>query len=59
MALVAQQQLDGGTTESDFYQSKIRTGQFFIDRILPQADALLAEIESGKDSLMALTAEQF
>jgi len=59
MALTAQQQLDNGSTETAFYQAKVHTGQFFVDRILPQSEALLAEIESGKDSLMAMTAEQF
>lgn len=59
MALVARKQLDAGSTETDFYQAKLAAGQFFIDRILPQSLALMAEIESGKDSLMAMTAEQF
>jgi alkylation response protein AidB-like acyl-CoA dehydrogenase len=59
MALVARQQLDNGSTETDFYQAKLAAGQFFVDRILPQSLALMAEIESGKDNLMAMTAEQF
>merc|ERR1712000_586974 len=59
MALLAQQQLEAGTTEADFYQAKIHSGQFFVSRILPQASSLLAEIESGKDNLMAMTEAQF
>jgi hypothetical protein len=59
MAMVARQQLDNGSTETDFYQAKLAAGQFFVDRILPQSLALMAEIESGKDNLMAMTAEQF
>ncbi|WP_430460022.1 acyl-CoA dehydrogenase C-terminal domain-containing protein [Thalassolituus sp. LLYu03] len=59
MALEAQQQLENGSTETDFYGAKLKTGQFFIDKILPQSLSLVAEIEAGKDSLMAMTADQF
>ncbi|WP_370314647.1 acyl-CoA dehydrogenase C-terminal domain-containing protein [Thalassolituus sp.] len=59
MAQTAQQNLDEGSTEIDFYQSKIKTAEFFMHKLLPQQLALMAEIENGKDSLMSLTAEQF
>jgi len=59
MALVARQQLDAGSTETDFYQAKLHSADFFMAKILPQVSTLLAEVESGKDSLMAMTLEQF
>ncbi len=37
----------------------VKTGQFFMVRLLPRAESLLAEIASGAESLMAMDAEQF
>jgi hypothetical protein len=59
MAGVAQQQLNDGATETDLYKAKIETAAFYMQKILPQTLSLMAEIEAGKDSLMALTSEQF
>jgi len=59
MALVAREQLDNGSTETDFYQAKLHSAEFFMAKILPQTSSLLTEIEAGKDSLMAMTLEQF
>lgn len=59
MALVARQQLDAGSTETDFYQAKLHSAEFYMAKILPQTSSLLTEIEAGKDSLMAMTIEQF
>jgi alkylation response protein AidB-like acyl-CoA dehydrogenase len=59
MAGVAQQKLNEGATETDLYKAKIETAAFYMQKILPQTLSLMAEIEAGKDSLMALTSEQF
>jgi len=59
MAQVAQQQLDAGSTETDFYQAKVHSARFFMDKLLPQTEALLTEIEAGKDSLMEMAVGQF
>ena len=59
MALLAQQQLAAGTTETEYYDAKVKTAQFYMEKILPQTNTLLAEIESGKDSLMSLSVSQF
>ncbi len=53
-AAVAADRLAGGTDETSFYEAKIITAQFFADRVLPGAGALLAAIRSGKASTMAL-----
>lgn len=42
-----------------YSDSLIKTGQFFMSRLLPRADSLAVEIASGADSLMAMNAEQF
>lgn len=57
MASTAQQALDQGSTETNFYQAKLYSADFFFAKLLPQSGALLAEIEAGKDSLMAMTAD--
>lgn len=59
MARVAREQLDNGSSETDFYQAKLHSAEFFMAKILPQTSSLLTEIEAGKDSLMAMTLEQF
>lgn len=42
-----------------FYKTKLATARFFVERILPQAGALLFTIKSGKASLMALDDDIF
>jgi len=59
MALTAQQQLDAGSSETDFYQAKVHSARFYMDKLLPQTEALLTEIEAGKDSLMEMAVGQF
>ncbi|ASP38678.1 acyl-CoA dehydrogenase [Bacterioplanes sanyensis] len=57
MAATAQQALNDGSTETDFYQAKLFSADFFFAKLLPQTHSLMADIESGKDSLMSMTAE--
>jgi alkylation response protein AidB-like acyl-CoA dehydrogenase len=45
--------------EGSFYETKIKTGRYFFNNVLPQADGLVAIIESGKDNIMAFDAEEF
>lgn len=58
-AKTAQDAIAAGTTETEFYDAKVKTGEFFVAKLLPQVDTLMAEIEAGKDSLMSLSAAQF
>jgi alkylation response protein AidB-like acyl-CoA dehydrogenase len=37
---------------SDFYQAKLGTAKFFMQRLLPQTGALLAAIQSGSQTMM-------
>jgi hypothetical protein len=48
-----------GTEDAAFYRAKRATAAFYIDRILPQAGALLYAIKSGKASTMALEEAAF
>jgi len=42
-----------------FHDAKIKTGLFFIQRLLPKIGAHAAAISSGADSTMSLSVEQF
>ncbi|GAB3383315.1 acyl-CoA dehydrogenase C-terminal domain-containing protein [Spongiibacter taiwanensis] len=52
--------LSGDSAQSEaFNQAKLHTARFFVEHLLPQADALSASIRNGSDSLMAIPAEAF
>ncbi|MFM7336586.1 MAG: acyl-CoA dehydrogenase C-terminal domain-containing protein [Tabrizicola sp.] len=59
MANAAYVALDGGAADRDFYEAKIATGRFYMARQLPACAMHLMRIESGADTVMALTAEAF
>jgi alkylation response protein AidB-like acyl-CoA dehydrogenase len=48
-----------GSTDADYTDALVKTGEFFMQRLLPRTESLLAEITSGAESLMAMKAEQF
>ncbi|OZG73340.1 acyl-CoA dehydrogenase [Hahella sp. CCB-MM4] len=59
MAVEAQQKLDAGTTEKDFYVSKLYTARFYFDKLLSRTRSLVTSMEAGADSLMAMEEDQF
>jgi len=59
MAAVAELQLADGSGEAEFYRAKIGTCDFYFERLLPRASTHLALALAGKESLMAMPAEQF
>lgn len=59
MVLVAQQALDSGTTEQDFYQAKLHTGRFFLTRLMPAYRSIADTILAGSEPLMAMDSELF
>jgi hypothetical protein len=58
-AKLAADRLAEGTDEAAFYEAKLKSAQFFYDRILPRTMTLFMAIKTGKASMMALDAEQF
>jgi len=50
---------DGANGASVFYDTKLVTARFFMERIMPETATRLARISSGADTLMALPAEAF
>ncbi len=46
-------------SDEPIYATKLVTGRYFLERWLPDADAHLARIESGAETMMTLDAERF
>ena len=59
MAAAAQQQLDAGEGNTPLLQGKLVSAQYYFEKLLPESSWLLADIISGKDSMMGLTEEQW
>ena len=60
MAKAAQDKLaEGANGNASFYENKLITGRFFVERMLPEAAACRARLEAGCESMMALEAEAF
>lgn len=60
MVQVAKQKLaDGGDDKTKFYESKIKTAQFFFARMLPETDWHFKAIMAGADSLMDMDEDEF
>ncbi|RBW57400.1 acyl-CoA dehydrogenase C-terminal domain-containing protein [Ruegeria sp. A3M17] len=59
MAKAAQDALDGGASDKEFYETKINTGRFYMARRLPATGMHLARIQTGADTVMALGAANF
>jgi len=57
MAGVAQDRLAG--EDVAFYERKLVTARFFMERVMPETAAHLARISSGADAMMELPAEAF
>ena len=52
MASVSAPRIEEPGHRGKFYRAKVRTAQFFMDRLLPQTGALLAAIQSGSKIMM-------
>jgi len=46
-------------SEAGFYQAKLQTARFYLERILPQAGSLWFAIKSGKDAMMSFNDAAF
>lgn len=59
MARVAQAKLAAGGEDTAFYETKLVTARYFVERYLPDVGALRRKIEAGADAMMALGEEAF
>ncbi len=57
-SLAALQKQENGY-DASYLDGLVKTGEFFVARLLPKSKALVAEIEAGAAPLMALSDEQF
>jgi 3-(methylthio)propanoyl-CoA dehydrogenase len=58
-ALASKKHLDAGTSEADFYKTKITTARFYADHVLSQAISLSYAVVNGADATVAIADEQF
>ena len=54
MAQVAQAKLASGEGDAAFYEAKIKTAQFYFQKLLPRTKSHVAVIENGGDVLMQM-----
>ena len=59
MAAASYAALDNGASDTAFYEGKIATGKYYMARQLPACAMHLARIETGAETVMDLSAEQF
>ncbi|SFR44073.1 hypothetical protein SAMN04488005_1988 [Yoonia tamlensis] len=59
MAKAAMEALEGGASDTAFYETKIATGRYYMARQLPATTMHLARINTGADTVMALDAANF
>ena len=60
MVKAAQAKLaNGADGASPFYENKVVTGRYFMERVMPETSAHLARISTGAETMMALPAEAF
>ena len=58
-AKLALEKLAAGTGEKSFYEAKVKTAQFYFQRMLPRAKGHAACLMNGVDTMMALDSEDF
>jgi alkylation response protein AidB-like acyl-CoA dehydrogenase len=58
-AVAASDRLAADAEDREFYEAKILTARFFAEQIMPVAAAYRRAIESGSDTVMALSEDQF
>ena len=59
MGKAAMDALAAGASDTEFYETKLTTGRYYMARQLPATKTHLARIQSGADPVMALEAANF
>ena len=59
MAKAAMEALESGASDTAFYETKIATGRYYMQRQLPATAMHLSRINTGGDTVMALEAANF
>ena len=58
-AVTAQSALKDGSSDTDFYQAKLATAEFYFNRMLPRAALHAETARESSGSLMQLKADAF
>ena len=58
-AAAAARRIAAGDADKSFYKAKIVTARFYAEQIMPVACSYRKAIESGSETIMALSEEQF
>ncbi len=59
MAKAAQAKLDAGDGDKAYFEAKLVTARFYMERIMPETQLRLARIQTGADTLMTLPEDAF
>lgn len=59
MVAVSKQALANGTTETGFYEAKIKTAHFYFSKLLPRTRTYVARIDTGAEPYMSMDVDQF
>jgi len=61
MAKVALEKIEGGDgmNGKEFYETKLKTAKFYMQRVLPEADGRFKMVLAGADTLMDMAAGEF
>ncbi|MBI3441376.1 MAG: acyl-CoA dehydrogenase C-terminal domain-containing protein, partial [Proteobacteria bacterium] len=59
MVEVAQRRLSEGSDGRDFYETKIKTARFYMEKVMPQMFTLEKLIQNSASSLMDIAADKF
>jgi alkylation response protein AidB-like acyl-CoA dehydrogenase len=59
MAKIANERLANGAAGDPYYENKLITARYFVNRMLPQTATHLAAIKAGADDVMAMAADAF
>lgn len=59
MIKVSQEKIASGDGNKKFYETKIKTGRFFFEKMLPEVNSRFKSLSSGSASIMALDEDDF
>ncbi len=58
-AIVAEEAIESGKGDAEFYQAKIEMANFYYERIMPRVESMIESIGNGSESLMSMDVERF
>jgi acyl-CoA dehydrogenase len=57
MAKIAQEKLAGGTDNKKFYEDKLISARYWMERLIPECPMLFERIQAGSEAIMAYDPE--